>query len=503
MEKSNFSFGLSMGNSQLSQRNSVQRTLTPQNVMQDRNRDDDDDDMDTEPSQSFTHSITSFDGTFKKPEEVKKFIVIPAAASSIDESKPMLLRNRPEGITEITDEKEKYLHDVASRANDNTIANYNKVDVFKFGEGLLRGLGWTPGGPVGKSNKGVTEVVALISRPERLGLGAKPKPPPMGDAKLTGKHIRPGEPKQYMEAPRDKDGKVRHYRTLDEDLKVAKKPFYDGCPVYVLRGVHKGMKGKVLNSEDGVAKVVLPNEEIVKIDFHEMEQADDPDVIRRRAYEAKEEKERAKEEKERAKNEKESKKDDRYQREKEKERKRERDGDRDMNVENEHSSKKYKSNEYSLSSNKTDYRQSSSSRDSSQKSSRDNNEVMTILSDDEDDVVPSQTWLTTKIRVKIVSKEFQGGKYYCKAGWIVDLLGNGKCSIMIDDSNRLVEGFKESDLETCVPSAGGQVVVLRGEYKGERGKIIEKDSKRDRVQVQLEDSFDIVALKLDDVAQRK
>lgn len=113
------------------------------------------------------------------------------------------------------------------------------------------------------------------------------------------------------------------------------------------------------------------------------------------------------------------------------------------------------------------------------------------------------TWLMTKIRVKIISKEFQGGKYYCKAGWIVDLLGNGKCSILLDDSNRLVEGFRESDLESCVPSAGGQVIVLRGEYKGERGKIIEKDSKRDRVQVQLDDSYDIVALKLDDVAQRK
>jgi G patch domain/KOW motif-containing protein len=444
MEKSNFSFGLSMGNAQTNQR-SVQRNLTPQNVMQDRR---DDDDMDTEPSPSFSHSITSFDGTFKKPEEVKKFIVIPAAASSIDESKPMLLRNRPEGITEITDEKEKYLHDVASRASDNTIDNYNKVDVFKFGEGLLRGLGWTPGGPVGKSNKGVTEVVALISRPERLGLGAKPKPPPMGDAKLTGKHIRPGEPKQYMEAPRDKDGKIRHYRTLDEDLKVAKKPFYDGCPVFVLRGIHKGMKGKVLNSEDGVAKVVLPNEEVVKIDFNEMEQADDPDVIRRRAYEAKEEKERAKKEKEIKKEEK---------RRKEKERKRDRDGDRDMNVENE-PNKKYKSNnEYS---GKTDYRQTNA-RDSNQKSYRDN-EVMTINSDDDDNIPPSQSWLTTKIRVKIVSKEFQGGKYYCKAGWIVDLLGNGKCSIMIDDTNRLVEGFKESDLESCVPAAGGQVVVLRG-----------------------------------------
>jgi G patch domain/KOW motif-containing protein len=487
MEKSTFSFGLSMGASQSNQRNSFQRpNLTSQNVMQDRR--DDDDDMDPEPSQSFSHSITSFDGTFKKPEEVKKFIVIPAAAASIDESKPMLLRNRPEGITDITDEKEKYLHDVASRASDNTIENYNKVDVFKFGEGLLRGLGWTPGGPVGKSNKGVTEVVALISRPERLGLGAKPKPPPMGDAKLTGKHIRPGEPKQYMEAPRDKDGKVRHYRTLDEDLKVAKKPFYDGCPVYVLRGIHKGMKGKVLNSEDGVAKVVLPNEEVVKIDFSEMEQADDPDVIRRRAYEAKEEKERAKKEKE-------IKKDEKHR--KEKERKRDRDGDRDMNVESDRSSKKYKSDDYSL---KSDYRQSNV-RDLNQKSSRDN-EVMTILSDDDDDI-PPHTWLCTKIRVKIISKDFQGGKYYCKAGWIVDLLGNGKCSILIDDSNRLVEGFKESDLESCVPSAGGQIVVLRGEYKGERGKIIEKDSKRDRVQVQLEDSFDIVALKLDDVAQRK
>lgn len=183
MEKgSGFSFGLSLGNSQAN-RNPVQRNLTPQNVMQDRG---DDEDMDTEPTPSFSQSITSFDGTFKyltllyprvslqnnnlfrKPEEVKKFIVIPASAASIDETKPMLLRNRPEGsfqpstnssskfvgLTDIKDEKEKYLYDVASRADDNTMANYNRVDVFKYGEGILRGLGWTPGAPVGKSNKG-------------------------------------------------------------------------------------------------------------------------------------------------------------------------------------------------------------------------------------------------------------------------------------------------------------------------------------------------------------
>lgn len=143
------------------------------------------------------------------------------------------------------------------------------------------------------------------------------------------------------------------------------------------------MKGKVLNSEDGVAKVVLPNEEIVKIDFTEMEQADDPDVIRRRynflfsrpsfdvrlcrsAYEAKEEKERAKKEQEAKKEEQRRK-----EKEKEKERKRERDRERDMNIDDDHSSKKSRSNDY-------DSRSSSSRYDS--KSSR-SNQLITIDDD--------------------------------------------------------------------------------------------------------------------------
>lgn len=50
-----------MVNSQSNQRAPIQRNLTPQNVMQDR---EDDEDMDTEPT-PFTQSITSFDGTFK------------------------------------------------------------------------------------------------------------------------------------------------------------------------------------------------------------------------------------------------------------------------------------------------------------------------------------------------------------------------------------------------------------------------------------------------------
>lgn len=112
-------------------------------------------------------------------------------------------------------------------------------------------------------------------------------------------------------------------------------------------------------------------------------------------------------------------------------------------------------------------------------------------------------WIRTNIRVKVVSKEFQGGKYYCKAGWIVDVLGQGRCSILMDDSRTLVEGFRASDLESVVPNQGGHVVVVRGEFCGEKGVILEKDSRRDRVQVQLEDNFEIVSLAMDDVAQTR
>lgn len=449
-------------------------------------------------------AITAFDGSFKRTQTTKKkdnYIVIPASAAAIDASKPLLLRNRPAEMVSLganADEKEKFFADLETRCEDNTMASYARVDVTKFGEGLLRGLGWTPGAPVGKTNAGVTDVVALIARPERLGLGARPKPPPepaQGKGKDGKDKGRKKEEKVYYEAPRDADGKVRHYRTLDEQLKVAKKPFYDGCPVYIIGGPHAGMNGRVLRAtSDGASRsVVLPNEEVVRIALHEMEQADDPDVVRRRAAEAKEAKELKRQEREKDAR--------RHERDEEDRKRRERERDRDRDERDRQKKRDRYEDEKDDARKKHKMHVEGEDRASYNNS---NSNAMQISSSSHDSHSSSNNaWIRTNIRVKIVSKDFQGGKYYCKAGWIVDVLGQGRCSIMMDDTRALVEGFRASDLESVVPNQGGHVVVVRGEFRGEKGVILEKDSRRDRVQVQLEENFEIVSLAMDDVAQTR
>lgn len=56
-------------------------------------------------------------------------------------------------------------------------------------------------------------------------------------------------------------------------------------------------------------------------------------------------------------------------------------------------------------------------------------------------------------------------------------------------------------LETVVPkSIGSKVMIVCGEYRGLVGEIIERDSKREQIIVQLE-GFTVATCTFDDVAQ--
>jgi len=103
--------------------------------------------------------------------------------------------------------------------------------------------------------------------------------------------------------------------------------------------------------------------------------------------------------------------------------------------------------------------------------------------------------------VKITSKKLGGGKYYCKAGWIIDVLSRGKCTVKLENTNILLEGIKQEDLETIVPQVRSSVLVVRGEHKGGKGVLLERDSQNIRLVLQLEEDFEIVTLQMDDAAQ--
>lgn len=62
----------------------------------------------------------------------------------------------------------------------------------------------------------------------------------------------------------------------------------------------------------------------------------------------------------------------------------------------------------------------------------------------------------------------------------------------------LYENLREKDIETVIPREdGAQVALLKGEHKGEIGKILSRDKKKEELTVQV-GVTDIVKVHLDD-----
>jgi len=112
------------------------------------------------------------------------------------------------------------------------------------------------------------------------------------------------------------------------------------------------------------------------------------------------------------------------------------------------------------------------------------------------------TWLCPHIMVRIISKKFEGGKYYNKKGQIVDVIGKHECVVQLPGGT-LVEGLQQTGLETVIPKVGGKVMVVNGLSKGLLGTLLEhkKDNNKDAAVIQLASDFSISTFQLDDIAE--
>lgn len=114
-------------------------------------------------------------------------------------------------------------------------------------------------------------------------------------------------------------------------------------------------------------------------------------------------------------------------------------------------------------------------------------------------------WLRTGIRVKVVSRKVGGDKYYLQKGNVDDVFfasstSNTKmASVRMDIDKKCIEA-KEKYLETVIPDVGGNCLVLVGEHAGETATLLEKNSKRGSVSVQLLDEMDVITVSMDDVS---
>lgn len=77
--------------------------------------------------------------------------------------------------------------------------------------------------------------------------------------------------------------------------------------------------------------------------------------------------------------------------------------------------------------------------------------------------------------------------------------------IEINDTSRsliIYDNIREKYLETVLPKDKDQeVIILRGEFRGEVGKILSKDKKKDEVLVQV-GLVDIIKLSQDDLCAK-
>ncbi|KAF3785046.1 MOS2 protein, partial [Nymphaea thermarum] len=111
------------------------------------------------------------------------------------------------------------------------------------------------------------------------------------------------------------------------------------------------------------------------------------------------------------------------------------------------------------------------------------------------------SWLTSHIRVRVISKEFRQGKFYLKKGEVVDVTGPWKCIVSIDESNEIIEGVHQEMLETALPKRGGPVIVLYGKHKGVFGKLVQRDSEEETAMVQDAETSEMITVSLDQIAE--
>ncbi|KAK4256127.1 hypothetical protein QN277_009035 [Acacia crassicarpa] len=111
------------------------------------------------------------------------------------------------------------------------------------------------------------------------------------------------------------------------------------------------------------------------------------------------------------------------------------------------------------------------------------------------------SWLTSHIRVRVISKSFKGGRLYLKKGQVLDVVGPTTCDISMDNSKEIIQGVSQDFLETSIPRRGGPVLVLYGKHKGVYGSLVERDLDKEMAVVRDADTHALVNVPLEQIAE--
>jgi G patch domain/KOW motif-containing protein len=110
----------------------------------------------------------------------------------------------------------------------------------------------------------------------------------------------------------------------------------------------------------------------------------------------------------------------------------------------------------------------------------------------------TMSWLVPHIRVRVMSSKL-GKQYYKEKGIVVDVTRNGTATLTM--GNGQVIQAPERYLETALPRVGGNACILTGKHRLAKGKLLERDSRKNRGAVQVFEDMNIVTASLDDLAE--
>ena len=93
-------------------------------------------------------------------------------------------------------------------------------------------------------------------------------------------------------------------------------------------------------------------------------------------------------------------------------------------------------------------------------------------------------------------------RLYLKRAEVVDVPQPTTCSLVVAESRESVAGVQQSQVETVVPKEAGQrLLVLAGKLRGQRARLLSRDSGAASVRLQLTADFSVHELGFDDVSE--
>ena len=363
---------------------------------------------------------------------------------------------------------------------DMDIDEFNDID--KFGKNLLYKMGWKDNTAIGRNPKnGLTKPVELIPRQKGLGLGAIRLP--TGDS--DNKNLK---------------GKKRDTKN------------FTGTKVKIIEGTHKGLKGIISDQIiDESLKEYLKRNDFINIQLDINNQGV---KVKTSSIEIRDNKEGKKlkisRSRSRSISRSRSKSIDEY---KSKKKTKKKSRSRSRKKCNSRSRSKYKEEKnnkenFPYNDGKDNNNQSNKSRRSRSKSNKinpgENDKVKESSSNSEKNLKQESSgtrkelkWIQPNIQIRIISTTRLGGKFYNTKAKILEILDK-YTFILLTNNGTLSQEFKEKDLETVIPDIGNDVLILKGDNRGETAKLLERDKKKNKVLLQLHHDLSIVEMTQDD-----